>query len=66
VVDRELRLHGVDGLWVADAAIMPTLVNGNTNAVAVMIAERAAAFIKTASAVQHEPAVTQSGAAPVA
>ena len=32
VVDRELRVHGIDGLRVADASIMPTLTSGNTNA----------------------------------
>jgi choline dehydrogenase len=45
VVDHELRVHGLDNVRVADTSIMPTLVTGNTNAPAIMIGERAAAFI---------------------
>jgi choline dehydrogenase len=44
VVDPELRVHGIDGLRVADASIMPAVTSGNTNAPSVMIGERVADF----------------------
>lgn len=44
VVDPTLRVHGIEGLRVADASVMPTVISGNTNAAAIMIGERAADF----------------------
>jgi len=45
VVDPRLRVHGIDGLRVAYASIMPTVTTGNTNAPSIMIGERAAEFV---------------------
>jgi choline dehydrogenase len=46
VVDPALRLHGVDGLRVIDASVMPTIPRGHTMAATVMIAEKAADLLK--------------------
>jgi choline dehydrogenase-like flavoprotein len=42
VVDKDLRVRGIDGLWVADASVMPSLPAGNTNATAIMIGDKGA------------------------
>jgi choline dehydrogenase len=45
VVDSALRVHGIEGLRIADASIMPTIIRGNTSAPAMMIGEKAADLI---------------------
>ena len=50
VVDDELRVHGIEGLRVIDASIMPTVPSGNTNAPTIMVAERGADLIKQSAA----------------
>ena len=52
VVDSELRVHGIDGLRVADASIFPLIPGGNTHAPTVMVAERAADLIRGRLAAQ--------------
>lgn len=48
VVDHELRVHGVEGLRVIDASVMPRIVSGNTNSPTVMIAEKAVDLLRAA------------------
>ena len=47
VVDHKLRVNGIDGLRIADASIMPTIMNANTNAPTIMIGEKCADMILT-------------------
>lgn len=45
VVDTDLRVHGIDGLRIADGPVMPSIVSGNTNATVYAIAEKAASLL---------------------
>jgi choline dehydrogenase len=62
VVDPELRVHGVDGLRVADASVMPSVPSGNCHAAVLMIAERLADFILPSGARGSTATLTKESA----
>jgi choline dehydrogenase len=56
VVDAECRVHGVPGLRVIDASVMPSIVSGNTNAPTIMIAEKMSDILRGKAPLPREPA----------
>ncbi len=61
VVDPQLRVRGLEGLRVADAAIMPSITGGNTNAPAMMIGERCAELLRDGASAGRPGSATTSG-----
>jgi len=49
VVDEQLKVHGLEGLRIADASIFPTMPSGNTNAPCIMVGEKCADLIRGAA-----------------
>jgi len=66
VVDERLRVHGLEGLRVADASVMPTIVSGNTSVPAMMIGEKCADMVLADAAAPGPAASRRTGAAAVA
>ena len=61
VVDPALRVHGLDGLRVADASVMPSIVSANTNTAAMIIGEKAADLIRAGSPARVTPGSVRVG-----
>jgi choline dehydrogenase len=64
VVDPRLRVHGLEGLRVADASVMPVITSGNTNAPSLMIGERAADFVAADAAAQSAARTSEAARSP--